>query len=65
VVPVGMHPRILRKLADITTKPLLIFEKSWQSGEEVPGDWKKSSIEPILKKGRTQGATDLSALPQC
>mgnify|MGYP002798761394 CR=1 FL=1 len=47
-----MHPRILRQLADIVTKPLsVIFEKSWWSGE-VPGDWKEGITMPFFKKYR-------------
>lgn len=50
VGPNKMHPRILRKLADVIKPLTIISEKSWQLGE-VPGGWKKDSIGPIFKKG--------------
>ena len=56
MVPDGVHPRVLRELADVVAELLsIIFEKSWLSGE-VPGDWKKGNIPPIFKKGRKENS---------
>jgi len=52
--PDGMHPRVLRELADIIAEPLsIIFERSWRTGE-VPEDWRKASVTPIFKKGKKE-----------
>jgi len=49
--PDNIHPRVLRRLADMVVTPLsIIFEKLWRS-EDVPEDWKKANVNSICKKG--------------
>ncbi|GAB0205890.1 mitochondrial enolase superfamily member 1 [Grus japonensis] len=52
--PDGMHPRVLRELADVIAVPLsIIFERSWRIGE-VPEDWRKANVTPVFKKGKKE-----------
>ncbi|KFV88520.1 hypothetical protein N308_05850, partial [Struthio camelus australis] len=52
--PDGMHPRVLRELADVIARPLsIILERSWRSGE-VPEDWKKANVTPVFQKGKKE-----------
>jgi len=52
--PNGMHPRVLRELADVIAEPLsIISERSWRTGE-VPEDWRKDDVTPIFKKGKKE-----------
>jgi len=52
--PDGMHPRVLRELADVIAEPLsIIFERSWRTGE-VPKDWRKANVTPIFRKGKKE-----------
>ncbi|GAB0183609.1 mitochondrial enolase superfamily member 1 [Grus japonensis] len=47
----GIHPRVLRKLAEVLTKPLsTIYQQSWLTGE-VPVDWRLANVMSIHKKG--------------
>ncbi|KFW77280.1 RNA-directed DNA polymerase from mobile element jockey, partial [Manacus vitellinus] len=48
--PDGIHPRVIRELAEDLAKPLsIIYQQSWLTGE-VPDDWKLANIMPIHKK---------------
>ncbi|GAB0180066.1 mitochondrial enolase superfamily member 1 [Grus japonensis] len=64
----GMHPRVLRELADVIAMPLsIIFERSWRIGE-VPEDWRKVIVTPVFKKGKKEDAgnyrpVSLSSIP--
>ena len=63
--PDGMHPRVLRELADVIAEPLsIIFERSWRT-REVPEYWRKATVTPIFKKGKKEdpGTTGRSASP--
>ncbi|KFQ30973.1 hypothetical protein N332_01809, partial [Mesitornis unicolor] len=49
--PDGIHPRVLRELAEVLAKPLsIIYQQSWPTGE-VPVDWRLANVMPIYKKG--------------
>ncbi|PKU46912.1 rna-directed dna polymerase from mobile element jockey-like [Limosa lapponica baueri] len=52
--PDGIHPRVLRELAEVIAGPLsIIFERSWRTGE-VPEDWRKANVIPVFKKGKKE-----------
>ncbi|PKU44633.1 rna-directed dna polymerase from mobile element hypothetical protein [Limosa lapponica baueri] len=52
--PDGMHPRVLRELADVIARSLsIIFERSWTTGE-VPEDWRKANVTPDFKKDKKE-----------
>ncbi|KAK4815901.1 hypothetical protein QYF61_009952 [Mycteria americana] len=52
--PDEMHPRVLKELADVLTKPLsIIYQQSWLTGE-VPVDQRLANVTPIYKKGRKE-----------
>ncbi|KFP47129.1 hypothetical protein N323_11608, partial [Cathartes aura] len=49
--PDGVHPRVLRELAEVLTKPLpIVYQQSWLTGE-VPVDWRLANEMPIYKNG--------------
>ncbi|KAK4808471.1 LOW QUALITY PROTEIN: hypothetical protein QYF61_005788 [Mycteria americana] len=52
--PDEIHPRILKELAEVLTKPFsIIYQQSWLTGE-VPVDWRLVNVTPIYKKGRKE-----------
>ncbi|KAK4818546.1 hypothetical protein QYF61_014489 [Mycteria americana] len=52
--PDGIHPRVLRELAEVLTKPLsILYQQSWLTGE-VPVDWRLANVTPIYKKGQKE-----------
>ena len=51
----GIHPRVLKELADVIAGPLsIIFQQSWESGE-VPVKWKLANVVPVFKQGKKEG----------
>jgi len=47
----GIHPRVLKELAEELAKPLSIMcLHLWLTGE-VPDDWRLANVTPIHKKG--------------
>jgi len=52
--PDGIHPRMLRELAEEPAKPLsTICQQSWLTGE-VPDDWRITSVTPIYRKDQKE-----------
>jgi len=50
----GIHPRVLRELVEVLTKPLsIIYQQCWLTGE-VPVDWMLANMMPIYKKGQKE-----------
>jgi len=52
--PDGIHPRVLRELAEELAKPLSITYQQSRLTGEVPDDWSIVSVTPIYKKGRKE-----------
>ncbi|KFP55077.1 hypothetical protein N323_08807, partial [Cathartes aura] len=49
--PDGIHPRVLKELADVMAGPRsIICQRFWESGE-VPAHSELASVIPVYKKG--------------
>jgi len=45
----GMHPQVLRDVADRISRSLsIICEWPWQLGK-VPDNWRKANVTPVIK----------------
>ncbi|KAK4832481.1 LOW QUALITY PROTEIN: hypothetical protein QYF61_023528 [Mycteria americana] len=52
--PDGIHPRVLRELAEVLAKLLsIIYLQSWLTGE-VPDDWRLANVMPIYMKDQKE-----------
>ncbi|KAK4814767.1 hypothetical protein QYF61_026744 [Mycteria americana] len=52
--PDEIHPRVLKELAEVLTKPLsIIYQQSWLTGE-VRADWRLANVTLIFKKGQKE-----------
>ena len=48
----GLHPRILRELADVVAKPLsIILQQSWLTGN-VLSNWRLANVTLTFKMGQ-------------
>lgn len=57
----GIHPRVLKELANVTVEPLSnSFQWFGESGE-VPIDWKLTNVGPISKKVKKGETSNLQA----
>ncbi|KAJ7407664.1 hypothetical protein BTVI_62456 [Pitangus sulphuratus] len=52
--PDGIHPRVMRELAEELTKLLsIIYQQSWLT-REVSDDWRLANVTPIHRKGQKE-----------
>ncbi|GAB0189249.1 hypothetical protein GRJ2_001390200 [Grus japonensis] len=50
----GIHPKVLKELAEVLTKPLpIIYQQPWLT-REVPVDWRLANVMPIHRKGQKE-----------
>ena len=52
--PDGLHPRILKEIAEEIVEALVVvFQESLEAGR-IPEDWKVANVTPLFKKGGRQ-----------
>lgn len=50
-MPNGIHPRVLKLLAEVIAKPIPIVHQQFWLHQEVPAGWRTENITSIYKKG--------------
>jgi len=61
----GIHPRVLRKLAEVLTKPLSIICQQSCLNWGGPSNWRLANPSTRSVGRRIQGTTGLSVCPRC
>jgi len=56
--PDGVHPRVLKELAAVISKPLSILMQTSLNQRKLPLDWKHANVSPIFKKGKKSICTN-------
>ena len=56
--PDQLHPRILKEMSHVITKPLQQIFTSSMNKNKLPSIWKKANVSPIFKKGKKQSASN-------
>jgi len=51
--PNGMHPHVLRELAEVIEPLSIIFIRSWQK-REIPEVWRIANVTPAFKSGKKE-----------
>lgn len=60
----GIHPRVLRELAELPTKPLSVIHQQFCLIREVPLDWNLANVIPISKKGHNRDLGNYNSVCQ-
>lgn len=60
----GIHPRVLRELAELLTKPLSIIYQQFYLTSEVPVDRNLENVMPINKKGNKESLWNYKSVCQ-
>ena len=56
--PDQLHPRILKEMSHVITKPLQQIFTLSMNKNKLPSIWKKANVSPIFKKGKKQSASN-------